>query len=206
MRISGYILFTFIALGAPRLLADGITPHDLTAPFAVQPSAGLLVTSGMTGPFFSVLASPPFTAPGIVDVLANIEAIDSNGNPISVFHVTAVTITQSSKTVSPPLETFSTASPVIYTDTLNPFNSVTVSPTSLNLAFNFLSDSSFQYSYFLDVSGIPDGGFLLYDDIEGASVPEPSSGLLVAAGLALLAASFGGRCRSRAEKQQHSDG
>jgi hypothetical protein len=206
MRISRSLLFTFMAFCAHRLPADVITASDLNAPFAVQPSAGLFVVSGMTGPFFSVLASPPFTAPGIVDVLANIEAFDENGNPISSFQVTGVNVMQDSTTLSPPLESFFIASPVTYTDTVNPFNSVTVDPTHLNLAFEFNSDSSFQYSYLLDVSGIPDNGFLLYDDIEGATVPEPASWILMATLLTLLGVPLRGRLRSQAETQQHSDG
>ena len=109
---------------------------------------------------------------------------------------------QGGTTMSPPLETFSVASPVTYTDTLNPFNAATVDPTNLNLAFEFNSDSSFQYSYSLDVSGIPDDGFLLYDDIEGAAVaavPEPATGIPLATALTLLAAAVRrGRLRSRA--------
>ena len=191
MKIGSIILFTFFALCAFSLKADQLTPSDLTYPFAVQPSAGLLVTSGMTGPFFSVLASPPFSTPGIVNILANMEAFDENGDPISSFQITGVTVMQDSTTLLPPLEPFVTASLVTFTDSVNPFNSATVNPANLNLAFEFDSDSSFQYSYDLDVSGIPDGGFVLYDDIEAAAapavVPEPGSMVLLGTGLILLA-------------------
>jgi hypothetical protein len=53
MRVMGCSLFTFIALGCRIVIADVVTPNNVTAPFAVQPSAGLLVTSGVTGPLCS---------------------------------------------------------------------------------------------------------------------------------------------------------
>jgi len=49
-----------------------------------------------------------------------------------------------------------------------------VDPANFNLAFLFDSDSSWQYSYELTVTGIPDGGFITYDDVEAAEAPEPS--------------------------------
>jgi hypothetical protein len=90
---------------------------------------------------------------------------------------------------------------------MNPINSATVDPENLNLAFEFNSNSSFEYSYTLDVSGIPDGGFLLYDDVEGAvsSVPEPATAVLLAVALALLAATLRwGTLKSGTESQQHT--
>jgi hypothetical protein len=189
MKTPIYLWLACLALTVPNLSAD-IMPVDIGAPFAVQPSAGLPVMAGMTGSFFSVLASPPFVSPGIVDILANIQAIDNNGNPISSFSVTGVTVMQGANTLSPALENFLLASPITYTDSLNPFNSVTVDPANLNLAFEFNSDPSFQYSYSLDVSGIPDGGFLLYDDVEGAAVPEPGSWILMGTVAILLAGRF----------------
>jgi hypothetical protein len=107
-----------------------------------------------------------------------------------------VTLVQGSNTLSPSLQAFLTASPITHTDSLNPFNSVIVEPANLNLAFGFSSDSSFQYSYSLAVSGIPDGDLLLYDDVEGAAVPEPANGTLVATLLTLLALRLRGRLRS----------
>ena len=89
--------------------------------------------------------------------------------------------------LSPALQTFFTASPVTFTDSLNPFASMIVDPTKLNLAFQFNSDSSFKYSYSLTVSGLADGSFLLYDDIEAAAVPEPASLILLGTCAILLA-------------------
>jgi hypothetical protein len=181
-------LLAAIAL-VPNLSASNLTPANIQAPFAVQPSAGLLVTSGMTGPFFSVLASPPFTSPGIIDILANIQAIDNQGNLLSSFAVTGVTVMQGSSLFSPPLQTFFLSSPITYTDSVNPLNSAMVVPGNLNLAFQISSNSTFEYSYVLAVTGIPDGGFLLYDDIEGAVVPEPGTWILLGAVAIMLASS-----------------
>jgi len=169
-----------IALSGLALQADILTPNDLTAPFGVQPFVGLQVMGGVTQPFFSDLSALSFPGPGIVDVLGNIQAFDAVGNPISTFQLTDVTVTQGSSILVPPLEAFEVLSPITYTSTLNPLNQVTLVPSALNLGFTFNSDSSFQYSYRLSVTGIPDGGFLLYDDVEGATVPEPSSWYLMA--------------------------
>jgi hypothetical protein len=161
------------------LQADTLAPGDLTAPFAVQPFVGLGVTGGVTQPFFSDLSALSLPGPGIVDVLGNIQAFDAGGNPISTFQLTGVTVTQGASSLMPPLQAFIVPSPTTYVSTLNPLNQVTLVPSALNLAFTFNSDSSFQYSYTLDVTGIPDGGFLLYDDVEGAKVPEPGAGWLL---------------------------
>jgi hypothetical protein len=161
-------------LAAPSLHAD-FTPANLAAPFGVQPFAGLTVTGGVTQPFFSDLSGLPFTGPNIVDVLGDLQAFDSMGNPIPTFTVTGVSVTQSGSTVSPSLEPFTLTSPVTYASTLNPFNSATVDPSQYNLAFLFASDASFEYSYTLDVSGVPNGGFVLYNDIEAALSPEPGT-------------------------------
>jgi hypothetical protein len=62
---------------------------------------------------------------------------------------------------------------------------VTLDPSQFNLGFVFKSDPSFQYSYTLEVTGIPDGGFLLFNDVEGAQTPEP--GLSFATAMTLCA-------------------
>jgi hypothetical protein len=169
------LAYISVAFGLTVLRADTLTPDDLTAPFAVQPFAAVQVMGDVTQPFFSDLSVLSFPGPGIVDVLGNIQAFEASGNPISTFQITGVTVMQGSSTLMPPLETFSLLSPITYTSTLNPQNQVTLIPSALNLGFTFDSDLSFQYSYTLAVSGIPNGGFLLYDDVEGASVPEPST-------------------------------
>jgi hypothetical protein len=171
------IAFTFIqvAFDLPALQADTLTPADLAIPFAVQPFVGLQVMGGVTQPFFSDLSALSFPGPGIVDVLGNIQAFGVSGNPISMFQLTGVTVTQGASTLTPPLQTFEVQSPITYVSTLNPLNQVTLVPSALNLGFTFNSNPSFQYSYTLSVTGIPNGGFLLYDDVEGARVPEPST-------------------------------
>ena len=181
------LCFVGLAIGLCNLTADTLTPDDVGAPFGVQPFAGLGVTGGVSDPFFSDLSGLPFAGPTIIDVLADLTAFDDLGNPISTFSVTGVTVTQGVSSFSPELDSFSLSTPVTYTSTLNPLNQVTVNPGDYNLAFTFDSDSSFQYSYTLDVSGIPDGGFLLYNDVEGASVPEPDlrMALLLAMGAVL---------------------
>ena len=176
-----------LAIGLCNLTADTFTPDNVGAPFGVQPFAGLGVTGGVSDPFFSDLSGLPFAGPAIIDVLAGLTAFDDLGDPISTFSVTGVTVTQGVSSFSPELESFSLSSPVTYTSTLNPLNQVTVNPSDYNVAFTFDSDSSFQYFYTLDVSGVPDGGFLLYNDVEGASVPEPDlrMALLLAMGAVL---------------------
>jgi hypothetical protein len=170
-------------LGAGELEAD-ITPANLQAPFGVQPFAGLSVTGGVTTPFFSNLSGLPFPGPEIVDVLGDLEAFDAFGNPIATFAVMGVTVTETASTFPVPVQHFALAAPVSYTDTLNPFNQVTVDPSQFNLAFVLTVDPSFQYFYTLSVTGIPDGGFVLFNDVEGALVPEPGSWSLMALVLA----------------------
>jgi hypothetical protein len=176
-----------MAISLCNLTANTLTPDNIAAPFGVQAFAGLGVTGGVSDPFFSDLSGLPFAGPAIVDVLAGLTAYDDLGNPISTFSVTGVTVTQGVSSLSPELDSFSLSSPVTYTSTLDPLNQVTVNPGDYNLAFTFDSDPSLQYAYALDVSGVPDGGFLLYNDVEGALVPEPDlrMALLLAMGVAL---------------------
>jgi hypothetical protein len=172
MTIRAIVLcLACLVAGRSHLAADTLTPDDIGAPFGVQPFAGLGVTGGVSDPFFSDLSGLPFPGPGIVDVLAGLTAFDGSGNPISTFSVTGVTVMQGGS-FSPELDAFSLISPVTYASTLNPLNQVTVNPGDYNLAFAFNSDPTLQYSYTLDVSGV-DGGFLIYNDVEGALVPEP---------------------------------
>jgi hypothetical protein len=165
-----------MGLSLNTLRADMFTPANLGPPFAVQPGAGLMVTGGVTEPFFSDISGLPFPGPNILDVLAGIQAVDSSDTPISTFSITGVTVTQSSS-FSPALETFSLTAPATYASFLDPSTQVTINPGDLNLGFAFSSDPSFQYSYTLNVSGVPDGGFVLFNDVEGALVPEPALGL-----------------------------
>jgi hypothetical protein len=176
----------FLAL-VPTLPAGTLTPSDIdpNGPFGVQPDVGLTVTSGVTQPFFSDLSGLTFPGPAIVDILANIQAFNASGAPITTFQLTGVTVMQGSSTFAPQLETFSLSSPITYTSTVNPLNQVTIEPGNVNLAFAFNSDSSFQYSSTFDVSGVPNGGFLLFGSIEGPKTPEPN--LFIPAGLAIAA-------------------
>src|SRR5690242_1083460 len=126
-----------LALVPPFLSAATLTPDSLIAPYGVQPFVGLIVTGGVTEPFFSDLSGLPFPGPGIVDILANLQAFDSSGNPINTFSVIGVTVTQGMSTVSPQLDAFSLVSPVTYASSLNPLNQVTVNPGDYNLGFIF---------------------------------------------------------------------
>jgi hypothetical protein len=83
--------------------------------------------------------------------------------------VTSVTLTQGLTASKPELEPFDLTSPVTCTSSLNPLNSVTVNPGDHSLAFIFNSDSTFQYSYTVRTTGIPEGGFLLYNDVESVN-------------------------------------
>jgi hypothetical protein len=191
----------FLACSSNRLFADTITSAQLQAPFGVQPDAGLIVTEGVTQGFFSDLSGLPFPGPGIVDVLSDVTAFDGNGDPLVNFQVTDAIITQGLSMETVPVESFLVSSPTTYSSFLNPLNEVTVDPDNLNLAFLFDSDSSLQYTYQLMVTGVPDNGFLLYDDVEGAQVtptPEIAPPLMVLIGLALMVGSRRFREYSRA--------
>jgi len=188
-------VFASLALIPWSASAATLTPDSLTAPFGVQPTVGLSVTGGVTDPFFSDLSGLPFPGPGIVDLITGLQAFDSGGNPIGSFSVTGVTLMQGMSTLSPEFDNFSLSSPITYTSTLNPLSQVTVNPGDYNLGFVFDSDMSFQYSYTLDVSGVPDGGFLLYNDVEGAQTPEPSMWVPMGTLLTLLGIRRGMKAR-----------
>lgn len=180
-----------VALGTCCLQASILTPNDLQPPFAVQPFVGLSVMLGVTAPFFSDLSGLPFPGPAVVDILANIMAFDSNGNPITTFQITGVTLMQGSTTLTPPLQLFVVSSPMTYTSSINPFDQITITPSALNLGFTFNSDSSFQYSSTFDVSGVPDGGFVIFDSLETPETPEPDTWSMTGLALAaLLGASY----------------
>jgi hypothetical protein len=176
MKIRTSVLSVTVLIVVRAFSAATLTPADLNpnGPFGVQPDVGLTVTSGVTQPFFSDLSGLMFPGPGIVDILANIQAFDSGGNPITNFQLTGVTVMQGSSTFSPPLEMFSLSSPMTLTSSVNPLDQVTIDPSNLNLAFTFNSDASFQYSSTFDVSGVPTGGFITYGSVEPPLIPEPN--------------------------------
>jgi len=187
-----------LASGSNKLFAN-VLSSQMGGPFGVQPDAGLVVTGGVTQGFFSDLSGLPFPGPGIVDVLSNVQAYDDLGDPIANFQVTDAIVAQGSSTITVPVETFTLPSPTTYASYLDPLNQVTVDPANINLSFLFDTDSSFQYTYELEVTGIPDGGFLLYDDVEGAQItaaPEPSPALLLLSGLVLMVCARGVRLLS----------
>jgi hypothetical protein len=178
MKVSTYLLcLAFPAAIGCSLTASPLTPLDIGAPFAVQPFVGLTVNSGMTDLFFSNLAGLGITRP-IVTVLGDLRGFDAGGTPAPAFQVLGVTVIQNGSS-TPPLSPFLVSSPTTYTSTLNPSSHVTIRPGELNLAFTFVSDPSLQYFYKLSVSGVPNGGFVLLNDVEGTLVPEPGSGWLV---------------------------
>jgi hypothetical protein len=191
MRFRTVLLGSVLAMLGGHAGFSDILSSQLGAPFAVQPGAGLVVTGGVSQGFFSDLTGLTFPGPGIVDVLSNVLAFDSLGDPITSFQVTSVEILQGTSESSEAVEPFDLPSATTYSSTLNPFDQVTVDPANLNLAFSFDLGLSQQYTYMLDVTGVPDGGFLLYDDVEGAlvpaQVPEPDSALLMLCGLAAIA-------------------
>jgi hypothetical protein len=188
-----------LASGSNRLFAN-VLSSQMGGPFGVQPGAGLIVTGGVTQGFFSDLSGLPFPGPGIVDVLSNLLAYDDLGDSIANFQVTDAIVMQGSSMITVPVETFTAPAPTTYASYLDPLNQVIVDPANINLSFLFDTDSSFQYTYELEVTGIPDGGFLLYDDVEGAQItaaPEPSPALLLLGGLVLMVCSRWLRIHSR---------
>src|SRR5690242_391066 len=136
IHFPGLLCIVMTAMAQSTLASPVYTTSNIAAPFGVQPFAGLTVTGGVTAAFFSDLSGLAFSGPGILDVLGNVRAFDSGGNPIGAFSITGVTVTQGGS-FSPMLGTFGVSSPVTYTSTLNPLNQVTVNPGDLNLAFSF---------------------------------------------------------------------
>jgi hypothetical protein len=61
-------------------------------------------------------------------------------------------------------------------------SSVTISPGELNKGFIFNSDPCLVDACASTVSGIPDGGFLIQNDVEGALTREPGSWTIGRAG------------------------
>jgi hypothetical protein len=180
MMIRAFVICSIcLAIAQSNLPANTLTPDNVGAPFGVQAFAGLGVTGGVTDSFFSDLSGLAFPGPSIITILAGLTAFDDSFNPIGTFSITGVTVTQGASTFSPDVDPFSLSLPVTYTSTLDPLSQVTVNPGDYNVAFVFDSDASFQYSYALNVSGIPDGGFLLYNDVEGALIPEPDLRILL---------------------------
>jgi hypothetical protein len=178
-----YWIVGFALFATASLQAASLSQGDLMPPYGVQPFIGLGVTTGMTTPFFSDLSGIGITTSTIVDVLANVQAFDSSGNPITTFSVSGVSVTQGTQSLAPSLGTFGVTTTTTYSDAANPSNQVMLQPSATNLAFMFNSDSSYQYTSVFNTIGIPDGGFLLFDTLEAPKTREPGSMFLAAFGL-----------------------
>jgi hypothetical protein len=189
------VLYSLIA-AVPAALSLPLLPHPNAAQLSdsafIQRFAGLPVVSvaggiGRTAPFFSDLPDGSMGSNDIVNNLAgNFQAFDPLGNPVS-FEVVGVEVTRAGSTFVPefgqlnfaglPLKTF--------TDPLD-FDQVTFSAGDMTLAFTFESDPSLAYSYSLLVTGLEEGSFIVYDDVEPPEIPEPSTTLFTGMGLLLL--------------------
>jgi hypothetical protein len=197
MRVLLSRLFALlVACVAPAALRADIlespNANQIQGPFYVQPFSFVTVDSvsggaGQTSDFFSVLPPDAFPTTTVVNILGNFEAFDSMGNPVTDFDITGVSVTTGGSTFAPAFGTFNfVGNPsMTYTDALNPLNTTTFLASDFTLAFTFMSDPSFVYSYSVNVTGLDAGSFLTFDDAEG-TVPEPASIWLLAAVLGSL--------------------
>lgn len=199
MKRSILITSTIFVMFGAHGWSSTISSAMLTSPFALQPTSLMQVDpggSGVAGTFFSDISGLGFPSQ-IVDVLSNLVDLNT-GDPLTSAEVTGITVLQGSNTFNLPATQFSLSAPITYTapasGTCSSPCQVTVDPANFNLAFAFDSDSTFQYSYELQTTGLAPGDFLTFDDVEAAQTPEPGTWLLFAAAVAAAGAA-GGRKR-----------
>jgi hypothetical protein len=181
MKRSILITSTIFVMFGAHGWSSTISSAMLTSPFALQPTSLMQVDpggSGVAGTFFSDISGLGFPSQ-IVDVLSNLVDLNT-GDPLTSAEVTGITVLQGSNTFNLP-------------GTCSSPCQVTVDPANFNLAFAFDSDSTFQYSYELQTTGLAPGDFLTFDDVEAAQTPEPGTWLLFAAAVAAAGAAGGRR-------------
>lgn len=181
-----YILVSVQAQAAPML--DFPTADDLTGPVFVQPFAGLAVIgldgagNGITQPFFSDLPDGSLPGNRIVNILGNFQAFDPSGAP-TAFDILGVEVTDGGSTFTPNFGEFDFAGnpSLTFTDSVD-LDSATFFDSDFTLGFDFVSDAALDYFYVLNTD-LPVGSFIIFDDVETGTTPEPGTFLLIGSGL-----------------------
>ncbi len=132
-----------------------------------QHYAGLKVVSasggvGRTEPFY--LHLPGALGPGLlVHTLGNLQAFDAEGNPVR-FGIVGVQVTHSGGTISPEVKKldFDGRPSLAFSDSQDR-KTVTLKATEPALTFSFTGERNKPYSYRLLTTGIPEGGYLVFD-------------------------------------------
>ena len=165
---------------------------QLTGPVFIQPSVGTTVVAvvngvGLTDSVFIDLPDNIFPGNFAVNILGNFQAFDPEGNPISTFQIVGVEVTMGNMTFIPSFGQFNFLDhpSMTFVDSFD-FDTVTFFADDLTFAFSFTADPSLSYSYRLLTTGLPEGSFLLYDDPDPGTVPEPATLLLLGSSLTAL--------------------
>ena len=167
-----------------------LVPGALQLAGPVYLQQGAYVTIDPDGSFFSDLSCCVASLPNnyIVDIIGNFQAFDSTLTAVSSFGITGVSVTQGGGgTFNPTLEPFNLdgLGSATFTDSVNSSNQVIFTSGTNTLAFAFNLDPTYSYTYSLQTTGIPAGGYLFYDDVE-TFTPEPGFYGILALGIACL--------------------
>ena len=158
------VVLAWLAAGADRAVAG---PENRAPEVFTQPSAGLKLVAysegvGRTEPFN--LHLPSDLAPGLlIHTLGNIQAFDAHGNPVR-FSIVGVQVTHDGETAGAPVErvNFGGRPSLAFTDAQDG-GTVILKAAEPALTFSFASGSNKPYSFRLLTTGVPEGGFLVFD-------------------------------------------
>ena len=163
--------------------------NQLAGPVFIQPSVGLAVVNvsngvGTTDFAFVDLPDNSFAGNFVVNILGNFQAFDPDGNPVTNFQIVGVEVMLGNSIFTPQFGQFDFVDhpSLRFVDSFD-FDTVTLSAQGLTFSFAFAADSSLIYSYRLLITGLPEGSFVLFDDPETGSMPEPATLLLLGSGV-----------------------